>query len=198
MHHYELLRSQRIPSQVFPPTTAYFPTIHLFRAPSIFSFPTTSSFPLFSLHRHRHHYHYILHSNNWEKMRFVVERVCLPSPSVTCTIFVTRIGEPELEQFVFLKGQWKQQEMNLYNYVTTQWSYRALNLRTGTSTSTRFNLTFLCVKMKKSKWSFPGCLFSMKELVRLFILKEVKHSPDGKMIKPLRFDYFFPPLRNSC
>ena len=34
-------------------------------------------------------------------MRFVVERVCLPSPSIICTIFVTRIGEPELEPFVF-------------------------------------------------------------------------------------------------
>ena len=36
---------------------------------------------------------------------------------------MTRIDEPELEQFVFLNGQWERQEMNLYNYVTTQWSY---------------------------------------------------------------------------
>ena len=85
------------------PPTSCFSTIHLFRASSMFSFPTTSSttFPLFSIHHHRLHYHYILHSNNYEKMRFVVERASLPSPSIICTIFVTRIGEPELEQFVF-------------------------------------------------------------------------------------------------
>ena len=148
----------------FTPPTSCFSTIHLFRASSIFSFPTTSSttFPLFSLHHHRHHYHYILHSNNYEKMRFVVERASLPSPSIICTIFVTRIGEPELEQFVFLNGQWKRQEMNLYNYVTTQWSSRALDLRTRKST--RFNLKFLCVKMKKSKWSFLGRLFFTKKV----------------------------------
>ena len=150
------------------PPTSCFSTIHLFRASSIFSFPTTSSttFPLFSLHHHRHHYHYILHSNNYEKMRFVVERVCLPSPSIICTIFVTRIGEPELEQFVFLNGQWKRQEMNLYNYVTTQWSSRALDLRTRKST--RFNLKFLCVKMKKSNWSFLGRLFFTKKVSTVF------------------------------
>ena len=34
-------------------------------------------------------------------MRFVVEIASLPSPSIICTIFMTRIGEPELEQFVF-------------------------------------------------------------------------------------------------
>ena len=36
--------------------------------------------------------------------------------------------------------------------------------------------------------------FSPKKLVRLFILKEVKPSPDSKMIKRLTFDKFFPPL----
>ena len=36
--------------------------------------------------------------------------------------------------------------------------------------------------------------FHQKKLVRLFILKEVKPSPDGKMIKLLTFDNLFPPL----
>ena len=35
--------------------------------------------------------------------------------------------------------------------------------------------------------------FSPKKLVRLFILKEVKPSHDGKMIKLLTFDNLFPP-----
>ena len=166
MHHYESLRSIiwiMVPmdsiSSLLP--TSFFCTIHLFRASSIFSFPTTSftTFPLFFLHRHRHHYHCIRHSNNKEKMRFVGERASLPLPPIICTIFVTRIGEPELEQFVFLNGQWKRQEMNLYKYFATQLSYRAYDLRTRASTSTRFNLKFLCVKMKKSKWSFLGFFF---------------------------------------
>ena len=38
--------------------------------------------------------------------------------------------------------------------------------------------------------------FSPKKLVRLFILKEVKPSHDGKMIKLLTFDNLFPPLRH--
>ena len=34
--------------------------------------------------------------------------------------------------------------------------------------------------------------FSLKKLVRLFnILKEVKHSPDGKIIKLVTFHYYF-------
>ena len=48
----------------------------------------------------------------------------------------------------------------------------------------------------------PGKLhftfFSPKMLVRLFILKEVKPTPDSKMIKFLTFDNLFPPLRHSC
>ena len=36
--------------------------------------------------------------------------------------------------------------------------------------------------------------FSTKKLVCLFILKEVKPSPEGKMIKLLTFDNLFPPL----
>ena len=39
-------------------------------------------------------------------------------------------------------------------------------------------------------------LFSLKKLVRFFILKEVKPSPDGKMIKLLTFDNLFLPLRH--
>ena len=172
MHHYQLRRSiiwsewsQRIRSQVFSPHFLLLYNSIISRLLNFF-FPTTSftTFPLFSLHHHPHHYHYILHSNDQEKMRIAVERASLPSPSIICTIFVTRIGEPELEQFVFLNGQWKRQEMNLYNYVTTQWSLRALDLRTRASTSTRFNLTFLCVKMKKSKWSFLRCLFFTKKV----------------------------------
>ena len=42
----------------------------------------------------------------------------------------------------------------------------------------------------------PFYFFSLKKLVRLFILKEVKPSPDGKMIKLLTFDNLFPPLRH--
>ena len=40
-------------------------------------------------------------------------------------------------------------------------------------------------------------LFSPKKLVWLFILKEVKPFPDGKMIKLLTFGNLFPPLRHS-
>ena len=115
MHHYELLRS---PHFLLPYNSFNSRLLN-------FSFPTTSSttFPLLFLHHHRHHYtttFYILVIK--KKMRFVVERASLPSPSIICTIFVRRIGEPELEQFVFLNGKWKRQKMNLYNYVTTQWS----------------------------------------------------------------------------
>ena len=43
-----------------------------------------------------------------KKMRFVVEgAIILPSPSITVTIFVTRIGEPEMDQFIFLSTQMK-------------------------------------------------------------------------------------------
>ena len=40
-------------------------------------------------------------------------------------------------------------------------------------------------------------LFFTKKLVLLFILKEVKPSPDNKMIKLLTFDNLFSPLRHS-
>ena len=39
--------------------------------------------------------------------------------------------------------------------------------------------------------------FSPNKLVRLFILREVKPSPDSKMIKLLTFDTLLPPLRYS-
>ena len=70
--------------------------------------------------------------------------------------------------------------------------WRGLDLRT--SMSTRFNLKYLCVFSKKKtprKVSFYS--FSPKTSVRLFILKEVKPSPDSKMIKLLNFDNLFPP-----
>ena len=64
--------------------------------------------------------------------------------------------------------------------------------------STRFNFNFLRVFSKKKDIleSFI-LLFSPKKLVRLFILKEVKPSPDSKMIKLLTFDNLLPPLRHS-
>ena len=41
---------------------------------------------------------------------------------------------------------------------------------------------------KKTPRKASFYLFSPKNVVRLFILKEVKHSPDGKMIQGLTFD----------
>ena len=76
--------------------------------------------------------------------------------------------------------------------------YHCINrdLRRRTSTSTRVNLKFARSKKKGTpKASFY--FFSPKKLVGLFILKEVKPSPDSKMIKRLRFDNLFPSLRHS-
>ena len=56
--------------------------------------------------------------------------------------------------------------------------------------STRFNLKFLRVLKKDTQES-------LKKLVRLFILKEVKPSPDSKMVKLFTFDNYFPPQRHS-
>ena len=67
---------------------------------------------------------------------------------------------------------------------------RALDLRTRTSTCTRFDLSF-CAFSKKDIQE------SLKKLVRLFILKEVKPSRDRKIIKLFTFDNLFPPLRHS-
>lgn len=48
-----------------------------------------------------------------KKICFVQESGSLPSPSFICTIYVPTISEPELEQFVFCDGQWKEQELEL-------------------------------------------------------------------------------------
>ena len=71
-------------------------------------------------------------------------------------------------------------------------NWRALDLRTRTVR--RFTLKFL--RMFYSPDSFI-LLFFTKKLVRLFILKEIKPSPDSRMIKLLTFDNLFPPLRHS-
>ena len=57
------------------------------------------------------------------------------------------------------------------------------------STSTRFNLKFLRTFSKKdTPEGFNYLLkFPTKKLVWLFILKEVKPSPDSKMIELLTF-----------
>ena len=76
-------------------------------------------------------------------------------------------------------------------------------MRTRTSTSTRFYLKVLRVlsKKKKKKIKTPRkasfYFFSLKKLVGLFLLKEVKPTSDRKMIKLLTFDNLFPPLRHS-
>ena len=58
---------------------------------------------------------------------------------------------------------------------------RALHLRTRTSTGTRFNLNLSRVFRKKKNSQKPSFYFlSLKKLARLFILNEVKPSPDGK------------------
>ena len=66
--------------------------------------------------------------------------------------------------------------------------------------STRFNLKVLRVfsKKKDSPESLILPFFTTVVLfaVRLFILKEVKPSPDNKIIKLLTFDNLFPPLRH--
>ena len=46
------------------------------------------------------------------------------------------------------------------------------------------------------KLHFPF-FFHQKELIRLFILKEVKPSPDRKVKELLTFDKLFPPLRHA-
>ena len=72
------------------------------------------------------------------------------------------------------------------------------SFRFETSTSTRFNLKFLRVFWKKEKkktpWKASFYFFcSPKKLVRLYILKDVKPSPDSKMIKLVTFNNLFPP-----
>ena len=57
---------------------------------------------------------------------------------------------------------------------------------------------FACVlKIKDTAESFIFLFFTRK-VVRLFILKGVKPSTDGKVITFLTFDNLFPPLGRSC
>ena len=59
-------------------------------------------------------------------------------------------------------------------------------MRTRASTSTRFNFKFLRVFLnKKTPRKASFYVFSPKKLVQLFTLKEIKPSPDSKMIKLL-------------
>ena len=55
---------------------------------------------------------------------------------------------------------------------------------------------FARVLKKRHPGKLHFTLFSPKKLVRLFIVKEVKPSPDSKMIKLLTFDNLIPPLRH--
>ena len=59
---------------------------------------------------------------------------------------------------------------------------RALDLGKRTRTSTRFYWTFFGRVLKKGTRKASFNFFSPKKLVRLFLLKEVKPSPDRKMI----------------
>ena len=59
-------------------------------------------------------------------------------------------------------------------------------MRTRASTSTRFNFKFLRVfSNKKTPRKASFYVFSPKKLVQLITLKEIKPSPDSKMIKLL-------------
>ena len=57
-------------------------------------------------------------------------------------------------------------------------------------------LKVLMLILKKDTPETFILLFSPNKSVRLFILKEVKPSTDGKMIKLLTFEDLFPPLRH--
>ena len=59
----------------------------------------------------------------------------------------------------------------------------------------RLNLKFLRACSQEKKKDFPERFILL--LVRLFMLKEVKPSPDSKMITLLTFDNLFLPLRHS-
>ena len=69
----------------------------------------------------------------------------------------------------------------------------------NSSTRTRFNLKFfrvfskILISRKASLYFFPP-----EKLALLSLLKEVKPSPDPKMIKFLTFDNLFLLLRHSC
>ena len=66
-------------------------------------------------------------------------------------------------------------------------------------TGTRFKLNFSRVfrKKKNTPQKLHFTFFSQKKLARLFILKEVKLSPNGKMMKLHTFDNLFPPPTND-
>ena len=56
---------------------------------------------------------------------------------------------------------------------------------------------FARVPQKKTARKASFYFFSPKNLVRLFILKEVKPSNDSRKINLLTFDNLLPPLRHS-
>ena len=82
-------------------------------------------------------------------------------------------------------------------FVPCEWLAAKGLLYLRTSTSTKFNLKFsLLFSKKKSPGKLHFTFFHQKKLVRLFILKEVKPSPDGKIVKRLTFVKLVPPLQH--
>ena len=82
-------------------------------------------------------------------------------------------------------------------FVPCEWLAAKGLLYLRTSTSTKFNLKFLLLFSKKIPGKLHFTFFNQKKLVRLFILKEVKPSPDGKIVKLLTFVKLVPPLQHS-
>ena len=56
---------------------------------------------------------------------------------------------------------------------------------------------FSCILKKWTPWKASLYFSSLEKLALLSILKEVKPSPDRKIIKLLTFDNSFLPLRHS-
>ena len=52
-------------------------------------------------------------------------------------------------------------------------------------------------KRHPGKLHFPFFFFHQKKLIRLFILKEVKPSPYGRVKELLTFNNLIPPLRHA-
>ena len=71
-------------------------------------------------------------------------------------------------------------------------------IRSGSCFIFGYKLKFFRVFQKKDTPESVTLPFSPKKLVRLFILKKVKPSPNSKMIKRHTSDNLFPPLRHSC
>ena len=71
-------------------------------------------------------------------------------------------------------------------------------IRSGSCFIFSYKLKFFRVFQKKDTPESVTLPFSTKKLVRLFILKKVKPSPNSKMIKRHTSDNLFPPLRHSC